>query len=80
MLTAGGTVDEAAFPFGSMERSCQVQLLAEAAAANGLNKVIISDDEAAYNFKMQSDPSILYADFQAYYDDEHAILDGASKM
>ena len=36
LLTAGGTVDEAAFPFGSMERSCQVQLLAEAAAANGL--------------------------------------------
>jgi ribulose-5-phosphate 4-epimerase/fuculose-1-phosphate aldolase len=80
LLTVGATVDEAAFLFGSMERSCQVQLLAEAAAANGIKKVIISDEEAAYNFKMESDPTILYAEFQAYYGYEETVLDGAFKM
>lgn len=79
LLTVGATVDEAAFLFGSMERSCQVQLLAEAAAANGIKKVIISDEEAAYNFKMESDPSILYAEFQAYYDYEDEMLQGSFK-
>jgi ribulose-5-phosphate 4-epimerase/fuculose-1-phosphate aldolase len=79
LLTVGATVDEAAFLFGSMERSCQVQLLAEAAAANGIKKLIISDEEAAYNFKMESDPTILYAEFQAYYDYEETMLDGAFK-
>ncbi|MNY48772.1 Decarboxylase NovR [compost metagenome] len=33
LLTVGKTVDEAAWWFITMERSCQVQLLAEAAAA-----------------------------------------------
>ncbi len=79
LLTVGGTVDEATFLFGSMERACQVQLLVEAAAASGLKRVIISDEEAAYNFKMESDPAILYAEFQACYDYEDAMLNGAFK-
>ena len=79
LLTVGSTVDEAAFLFGSMERSCQVQLLAEAAAANGIKMVVISDEEAAYNFKMESDAGILYAEFQVYYEYEDAMLEGAFK-
>lgn len=79
LLTVGGTVDEAAFLFGSMERSCQVQLRAEAAAANSIDKVIISDEDAAYNFKIESDPTVLYAEFQAYYGYEDEVLDGAFK-
>lgn len=59
MLTVGTTVDEAAYLFRLMETSCQVQLLAEAAAANGLCKRIISDEEAAYNFKMTSEAVML---------------------
>ena len=55
LLTVGGTVDEAAFLFGLMERSCQIQLLAEVAANKGLQKKIISDKEAECNFKA-SDP------------------------
>lgn len=55
LLTVGETVDEAAFLFRLMEKSCQVQLLAEAAAANGIEKKIISDEEAAYNFKFASE-------------------------
>lgn len=55
LLTVGHTVDEAAFLFLSMEHACQGQILAESAAANGLKKVLIEDEEAAYNFKMESD-------------------------
>ena len=79
LLTVGQTVDEAAFLFTSMEKSCQVQLLAEAAAANGLKKVVINDEEAAYNFKMESDYETCYCEFQAYYDYEDAMLHGAFK-
>lgn len=53
LLTVGETVDEAAFLFCLMERSCKVQLLAH---ATGLEKKIVSDEEAAYNFKMASTP------------------------
>ena len=55
LLTVGNTVDEAAYLFRLMEKSCEAQLLAEAAAANGLQKQIIKDEEAAYNFKMASE-------------------------
>jgi ribulose-5-phosphate 4-epimerase/fuculose-1-phosphate aldolase len=79
LLTLGKTVDEAAYLFGLMERSCQIQLLAEAAAANGLEKKIISDEEAAYNFQMASDAESLYCEFQPEYDLEEALTDGAFK-
>ena len=55
LLTVGTTVDEAAYLFRLMETSSQVQLLAEAAAANGLEKKVIPDEEAVYNFKMTSE-------------------------
>ncbi|TVY43276.1 Meiotically up-regulated protein 14 protein, partial [Lachnellula occidentalis] len=53
LLTVGGTVDEAAYLFMLMERSCQVQLLTE---GKGLKKNLVTDEEAAYNFKMASTP------------------------
>jgi len=56
LLTVGSTVDEAAFLFSLLDHSCDIQLRIEAAAANGRRKVVISDEEAAYNFKMASDP------------------------
>ena len=56
LITVGSTVDEAAWLLSLLDRSCDIQLQVEAAAANGLKKVIISDEEAAYNFKMASDP------------------------
>lgn len=45
----GSTVDEAAFLFHSLENACRGQLLAEAAAANGVPKRHIEDDVARYN-------------------------------
>jgi ribulose-5-phosphate 4-epimerase/fuculose-1-phosphate aldolase len=53
LLTVGETVDEAAFLFCLMERSCKVQLLVD---RTDLKKQIVSDEEAAYNFKMASTP------------------------
>ncbi|CAF9927003.1 MAG: hypothetical protein HETSPECPRED_006481 [Heterodermia speciosa] len=62
LLTVGSTVDEAAYLFRLMEKSCEVQLLAEAAAANGnLKKNIISDEEAAYNYSMASEAVRVFA-------------------
>ena len=69
LLSVGQTVDEAAFLFLSLEHACQGQLLAEAASQGGnLAKVLISEEEAAYTNKMESDPETCYAEFQAYYD------------
>jgi len=53
LLTVGQTVDEAAFLFCLMERSCGVQLAIEAA---GLEKHYVSDQEAAYNFRLARTP------------------------
>jgi len=56
LLTVGSTVDEAAFLFGLMERSCQIQLLADAAEREGKPKKLIGDAEAQYNFRVASEP------------------------
>ena len=53
LLTAGGTVDEAAYLFSLMERSCEVQLLVESA---GLEKMAIREDEAKYTYEYNADP------------------------
>lgn len=53
LLTVGETVDEAAFLFCLMERSCKVQMLADAA---GHKKHYVSDEEAAYNARHASTP------------------------
>ncbi|CAI7649933.1 unnamed protein product [Penicillium viridicatum] len=77
LLTTGYTVDEAAFLFCLMERSCKVQLLADSA---GHKKHIVSDEEAAYNFKMASTPDTLYVEFQPHYQYEEALYNGSFKQ
>ncbi|KAI0181393.1 arad-like aldolase/epimerase [Hypoxylon sp. FL1284] len=64
LLTVGATVDEAGFMFGLLDRACDIQLRAEAAAAAGIQKNVISDEEAAYNFRMASEPNALYREAQ----------------
>ncbi|KAF4823689.1 Meiotically up-regulated gene 14 protein [Colletotrichum siamense] len=76
LLTVGQTVDEAAYLFTLMEKSCQVQLLAEAAAANGLPKRIIEDNVAAYTFRMTSSPDSLYREFQPDFEVEDVLSNG----
>jgi ribulose-5-phosphate 4-epimerase/fuculose-1-phosphate aldolase len=53
MITVGQTVDEAAYLYTLLEKSCRIQLMVE---ATGLPKVIVGDDEAADTFKMASQP------------------------
>ncbi|RPB01147.1 arad-like aldolase/epimerase [Choiromyces venosus 120613-1] len=79
LLTVGGTVDEAAYLFTLMERSCEVQLLVEAAAA-GREKRIIEEVEAEYTFKMTSDPESLYCKFRPDYEFEVKMTGGAFKQ
>ncbi|EXJ70368.1 L-fuculose-phosphate aldolase [Cladophialophora psammophila CBS 110553] len=77
LLTAGQTVDEAAYLFTLAERSCEIQLKTEAAAANGMKKMIIDKEAAEYTFKMTSDPEALYVEFQPDYELERELTDGA---
>ncbi|KAK3209006.1 hypothetical protein GRF29_69g420499 [Pseudopithomyces chartarum] len=76
LLTVGGTVDEAAYLYTLMEKSCEVQLKVEAAAANGLPKKIVDDEAAAYTFKMASDPEALYWEFQPDLEYEYEMSGG----
>ncbi|KKY20020.1 putative class ii aldolase adducin domain containing protein [Phaeomoniella chlamydospora] len=73
LLTVGQTVDEAAYLFTLLERSCEIQLKADAAAAAGIPKKFIDEDAAAYTFKMTSDPEALYFEFQPDLDYELAV-------
>lgn len=79
ILTVGQTVDEAAWLFTSMERSCQVQLLANMAASNGCPKVLITDEEAKFNFDVEGDPEVCYCEFQVYYQQEERLCNGDFK-
>lgn len=67
LLTAGGTVDEAAYLFSLMERSCEVQLLVESA---GLEKQAIGEEEAKFTYEVNADPETLYTEFQPDFEYE----------
>ncbi|ROT34587.1 arad-like aldolase/epimerase [Sodiomyces alkalinus F11] len=78
LLTVGRTVDEAAWLFTSMEKSCQVQLLVES-VAHSIPKVLIPDKEAKFNFDVEADPEFCYCEFQVYYDQEEHLSNGDFK-
>ncbi|KAH8814710.1 arad-like aldolase/epimerase [Flagelloscypha sp. PMI_526] len=67
LLTLGKTVDEAAYLFSALERQCKVQLLVEAASANGLSKTIISPDDAEFTAKTIQYWENTYFNFQPEY-------------
>lgn len=75
LLTTGSTVDEAGYLFTLMERSCEVQMLAD--SVKGYPKKIIGDEEAAYTERMTSDPESLYSEFQPEYELELELTNGA---
>lgn len=80
LLTVGNTVDEAAYLYTLMERSCEVQLQVEAAAANGVPKVYVPEESARYTFEHGSDPETLYWEFQPDLEYEEAMSGGAHKL
>ncbi|ETW79780.1 hypothetical protein HETIRDRAFT_49391 [Heterobasidion irregulare TC 32-1] len=67
LLTLGTTVDEAVYNFSSLERQCQVQLLAEAAAANGRKKTVISEEDAQFTANTLQWWEVSYTNFQPEY-------------
>ena len=79
LLTVGQTVDEAAYLYTLMERSCEVQLQVEAAAANRIPKVYAPEESARYTFEMASDPEALYCEFQPDLEYEEEMCGGAHK-
>ncbi|KAI1085314.1 class II aldolase/adducin domain protein [Whalleya microplaca] len=76
LLTVGESVDEAAFWFISLDKTCHAQLLADAASAAGYEKKIIDDDEAAYTAKQVGGPEKGWLAFQPYYDEQVAKTKG----
>lgn len=77
LLTVGGTVDEAAYLYTLMERSCEVQLQVEAACASGIKKVLVPEESAKYTFENASDPEALYWEFQPDLEFEVEMCGGA---
>lgn len=70
LITCSESVDAAAFWFLSLERTCQAQLLADAAANDnpGYRKVLISDGEAEFSYAQVGLPEKGWLAFQPYYD------------
>ena len=64
LLTTGHSVDEACWTFVTMERSCQAQLLAEAAGT----PIKIADDVARTTHRQVGTPIACYVSFQPLYD------------
>jgi ribulose-5-phosphate 4-epimerase/fuculose-1-phosphate aldolase len=64
LLTVGHTVDEAAWWFITMDRSCQVQLMAEAAG----NPIVIDPENAAIAQRQVGSHNIGWFSFQPLYD------------
>jgi ribulose-5-phosphate 4-epimerase/fuculose-1-phosphate aldolase len=64
LLTVGHSVDEAAWSFVTMERSCQAQLLAEAAGA----PIKIPSDVARLTHEQTGSPIAAYLSFSPLWD------------
>jgi ribulose-5-phosphate 4-epimerase/fuculose-1-phosphate aldolase len=76
LLTVGRSVDEAAFWFISLDKTCHAQLLADAASAGGYKKIIIDDVEAAATVEQVGGPEKGWLAFQPYYDEQVAKTKG----
>lgn len=68
LLTCGSTVDEAAAYFIALERACANQIMAESAAANGIPKRYVGEEEAEYTFKCTGTPACAYMQFKPEFD------------
>ncbi|KAJ0298301.1 hypothetical protein COL5a_002844 [Colletotrichum fioriniae] len=74
LLTAGGTVAEAAAFFIALERCCQAQFLVEQAVApgtngavGGLKKTFVGEEEAQYTKDGTGTPEVMYMQFVPEY-------------
>ena len=65
LITVGGSVDEAVWWYVTLERTCQVQLLAEAAGT----PVVIADEDARYTRDRTGTPFAGWFGFQPLWDE-----------
>lgn len=77
LLTVGQSVDEAAFWFISLDKTCHAQLLADAAAASGLKKIMIEEEEAKFSYEQVGLAEKGWLAFQPYYDEQLAKTNGS---
>lgn len=79
LLTVADTVDAAAFWFITLERTCQAQLLADAAARDepGYRKIMISDEEAAATYEQVGADRKGWLHWQPYHDLQLAKTGGS---
>jgi len=78
LLTVGNSVDEAAFWFMSLDKTCHAQLLVDAASAgSGHKKIIIGDEEAKFTCDQIGTPEKGWLAFQGYYDEILAKTSGS---
>ncbi|CDM28042.1 hypothetical protein DTO013E5_4025 [Penicillium roqueforti] len=75
LLTAGGTVAEAAAFFIALERACQTQLLVQSAiapgsigASEGMLKALVDDEVAYYTKQKTGSPEAMYMQFEPEYE------------
>jgi len=78
LLTVGRSVDEAAFWFISLDKTCHAQLLADAASAgSGHKKIMIEEEEAKFSYEQVGLPEKGWLAFQPYYDEQLAKTIGS---
>lgn len=78
LLTVGRSVDEAAFWFISLDKTCHAQLLADAASAgSGHKKIMIEEEEAKFSYEQVGLPEKGWLAFQPYYDEQLAKTNGS---
>lgn len=69
LLTAGGTVDEAAAFFIALERACQNQIIVtNMIMSNEVTKTYVGKEEAEYTKKNTGSPEVMYMQFKPEYD------------
>ena len=70
LLTVGRSVDEAAFWFLSLDKTCHAQLLVDAASAGARHpKRLIDDQEAKFSYDQVGSPDKGWLAFQGLYDE-----------
>ena len=75
LLTVGRSVDEAAFWFMSLDRTCQAQLMVDACTC-AAEKKIIPDEEASFTYEQVGGSEKGWLAFQSYYDEMLQRTDG----
>ncbi|KAK2810053.1 hypothetical protein FQN50_003247 [Emmonsiellopsis sp. PD_5] len=77
LLTVGKTIEEAVYWFVTLEKCCQTQLMADAAAAGrGISTIKIDDEDAAFTYKTVGSHSSGYFSAKPMFDIIHRETNG----